>query len=83
MNRKIKLSHFDTLSVAKRFLVENTHYEDFQLVDCRFTDEIYHLNYRAKDLFDRDTKIAVMVDLLHRTIEKPVVIKKDELELYL
>ena len=83
MNKRIKLSHFDTLGIVSRFLTENYHYEEFKLIDCSFECDVYRLCYKIKDSQEREDEITVTLDLLKRTISESIVRNQKELGKYL
>lgn len=83
MKIPIRIAHIDTITIARRYIVANFKYEDFLMVDSRFADEIYYLTYIAKDFYDRDVEMAIIIDLLHQTITGSIILNKDELQPYL
>ena len=83
MNKRIKLTHIDTLGVVSRFLTENSHYEEFKLTDCSFASDIYRLYYKTKDSQEREEEIMVSLNLLKHTISESIVRNQKELGEYL
>ncbi len=83
MKTPLKISHIDTLAIGRRYILANFKYEEFQMVESRFTDQMYYLSYLAKDVYDRDVELAVTIDMLNRTISGGVVLHCDELQSYL
>ena len=83
MIEKIKLAPINALGVASGFLKENLSYNEYKMIDCRFTEELYRLLYTAKDYYDRDVEIWVTIDFVFKTISADIAMKKGELEDYL
>ena len=83
MNKRIKLTHFDTIGVVTRFLTENSHYEEFNLIDCSFESDIYRLCYKTKDSRGRDEEIMVTLELLKHTISESIVRNRKNIGEYL
>lgn len=78
------ITPFDAVFIAQRFLDENIRqYVEFTQIDYRETEDMYIKIYKAKDYYDREVHITVIMDLIRKEIMAEVLLVKDDLTNYM